>query len=249
MSEFISIALAFPTVIYTLLLGFALLYWVFVIVGALDIDMFDFGSAADGALEGVDGALDGALEGVDGALDGALEGVDGALEGATEGAAEGAAEAIDGAMESGSVLGILFRLRAVPITVSFSLIALFAWVLSVLGMRYLGGLMGGTLLGVLVGVAAFVLALPLTSLAARPLEPMFQVNTGRRKAEVVGHTATVTTGRVDSKFGHADCRVGNDFLRIEVRANPSKGIKRGQEVLVVDYDAEREAYLVEPLDD
>ena len=53
--SFLAIAMAFPTVIYSLLLGLALVYWIFVIVGALDIDMFDFGSAADGALEGVDG--------------------------------------------------------------------------------------------------------------------------------------------------------------------------------------------------
>ena len=59
MSEFLSQAFAFPTVIFSVLLGFVMLYWLFVIIGALDLDVLD----AAAGLEGAEGAIDGVAEG------------------------------------------------------------------------------------------------------------------------------------------------------------------------------------------
>ncbi|HBL31463.1 MAG TPA: hypothetical protein DD490_31955, partial [Acidobacteria bacterium] len=39
MSEFLNAILAFPTVIYTILLGVVVGYWLFVLLGALDINL------------------------------------------------------------------------------------------------------------------------------------------------------------------------------------------------------------------
>lgn len=51
MSEFLAALLSFPTVIFTGFLGLALLYWLTVIVGALDVDLFGHhGADADGDL-------------------------------------------------------------------------------------------------------------------------------------------------------------------------------------------------------
>jgi hypothetical protein len=107
MAEFLSIVLAFPTVLYTGLLGLAVLYWLFVIVGALDVNLLDPGAAADGA---VDGALKGAAE-LAGSLKGAGElagDAAGALKGLAEGGLKGAGElagdaagALKGAAEGG----------------------------------------------------------------------------------------------------------------------------------------------------
>ena len=69
MELFIQTALAMPTGIYSVMLGFLMVYWLFVIIGVADLDMLDL----DGAL---DGGVDGVKEGiVDGALDGAKEGL------------------------------------------------------------------------------------------------------------------------------------------------------------------------------
>src|SRR4051812_46032257 len=85
MAAFLAVILAFPSVIYTVLLGVVLVYWLFVFIGALHINALGEGMG-DGALEGhADGAIDGHL-------DGALEGsghADGALEGHADGAADG----------------------------------------------------------------------------------------------------------------------------------------------------------------
>lgn len=266
MAELLAAALAFPTVVYTILLVVVVVYWLFVVLGALDIDMLDIGDAdgmleggADGAAEGIaDGAFEGAGDALDGAMDGAADGLadgaadalDGAFDGAADGAAEGADGALDGAEGGAGGLADLMsalKLRSAPMTVVISSIVLTGWALSMLGMYYLGGLLPRVALVPLVGLAAFVVAVPFTSLIIRPLAPVFVGSTGRTRADVVGNTAVVTTGRVDERFGQADCKVGRDHLRIEVRARADKGIGRGQSVLVIDFDVEREAYLVEPL--
>ncbi len=58
MAELVAVLIGFPTVLFTVPFGVALLYWLFVVFGALDFHHAD----ADSALEGVaKGAADGAL--------------------------------------------------------------------------------------------------------------------------------------------------------------------------------------------
>ncbi|MEM1029614.1 MAG: glycine zipper family protein [Myxococcota bacterium] len=229
---------SFPTVVFTVLLGLALVYWVFVIVGALDIDMFD----ADGLFEGADGALDG--------VDGALDGVDGALDGVDGALDADALDAIDGADGAAGLLHAL-KLRRAPITVTFSFIALFGFIFSYLAMAYLGPLVGALLpvwaFGSAVLVAAFALSLPLTSLATKPLEPIFKPVSAKGRRDYVGAVVQVRTGRVDDGFGQADLMDEGSHLVVPVRIDVST-LKRGDRALIIDYDAEREAYVVEAYD-
>ena len=184
MAEFITGILAFPTVIFTVMLGFVLLYWCFVMFGAVDIDFLDSGGdAVEGLLEGgadgvADGILDGAADGVahglldgaadgvaDGLLDGAADGVadgvlDGAADGAVDGAIEGAAHA-KGELVAASHGGVfellsLLGLRKAPVTVVGSLLIAWNWLVSFLAMYYLGSLLDGTISHVLLGSAVFV---------------------------------------------------------------------------------------------
>jgi hypothetical protein len=257
--------------VFTALLGLSLVYWIFVILGALDIDMFDadglfegadgldgVDGALDGALEGADGALeglDGALDGADGALDGAVDGADGALEGALKGGAEGldALDGVEGVEAAEGATGLLhaLKLRRAPITVTFSFISLFGFIASYLAMSYLGPIVGTVVpswvfgSGVLVG--AFLLSLPLASIATKPLEPVFKPVTGKRRHEYVGTVVRVRTGRVDDDFGQADLSDGGNHLVIPVRIDTTT-LKKGDEALIIDYDSEREAYIVEAYD-
>ena len=106
MNEFLQEIIAFPTGVYTGLLGLVLFYWLFVIFGALDIDIIGGGGDVDGLVEGAGGKVDGLLEGAGGKVDGLLEGaggkVDGLIEGAggkVDGLIEGAGGKIDGLAE------------------------------------------------------------------------------------------------------------------------------------------------------
>lgn len=223
---------AFPTAIFSVLLALALVYWLFVIIGALDIDMLDFGEATEGMFEGA----------AEGAAEGAFEGM---AEGAAEAGAEGAAEA--GAEASAGLISAL-KLRSAPATVVLSLIFLFGWIVSFVGMRTLAewGLTGA-LVGAGLAVVAVVIAVPLTSIAIRPLAPVFEPAHARTRNELIGQFCVISTQKVTDRFGQANCHLGGDDLLIQVRGPKFNALKKGDQALIIDYDREREAYLVEPL--
>lgn len=221
MIQLLHIALSFPAVLFTVLLGAAVVYWLSVILGALDIDVFG-GSDVD-----VDGAVD-------------AGGADG-----------GAAEANAG--DAGGSAGLLsaLGLNRVPLTVSISLLALFAWVICVLLAYYLGGLghlLPGWLLGIAILVGSFLLALPLASLACRPLAPLFDVPQAKSRADYVGQVCTVTTGRVDAKFGQARIEDEGNVLLVQVRCDRDNEFTRNAQALIIDYDDARQAFVIENMD-
>jgi hypothetical protein len=102
-------------------------------------------------------------------------------------------------------------------------------------------------LGVLLG--SFLLALPLTSFAARPLAKVFAPKHAPVKSDFIGRTCTVRTGSVSNKFGEATLQDGGAGLVLRVRVEDGKLLGRGEQALIVDYDPERETYLVEPMRD
>lgn len=262
MSGLLSILLAYPTVVFTGLLGLMMLYWLFVILGALDIDLFH--ADADGALEGIDGAAKGAFEG---AAKGALE-VAGSAKGAFEAAgkggadavvdvlggadgADGALDAVDGKAEAASGLLHALNLRRAPVTVTFSFIVLFGWILSYIGVHYLGSSIGAILptwlFSTLVLVASIVGSLPLASLATKPMQGVFDTKAGPQRIDFIGSEVRIRTGSVDTEFGQAELDDGQAGMIIQVRNEGGK-LKRGDRALIIDFDRETEAYVVEAYD-
>ena len=116
----IDASVQFPTVIFTIGLLVALVYWLFVILGALDIDLL-------GGADDVSGALKGAGEAVTGGVKGAAEAVTGGVKGGAE-----AAHAHD----VGGGLWAWLGLATVPVTVSMSVVLLLTWAGSILAMQY-----------------------------------------------------------------------------------------------------------------
>lgn len=226
MNELLEASLRFPTVIFTIGLGIALVYWVFVLLGALDIDLFGSAEASGAAKGGAE-----ALKGIKGLADpggGGHGGVDG----------------------DGGVWHTL-GLASVPITISFSVIMLLGWVMSLLGMRYAGAAVGDLAgwLPALMMMAVLIVAVVLGGVVLRPLGPFFEIQTGKSNRDYVGSTCTITTGRVDDDFGQATIEDGGTVLVIPVRCDRADALGRGAKALVIDFDRAREAYLVAPLTD
>jgi hypothetical protein len=234
-TELVEASLRFPTVIFTIGLGIALIYWAFVLLGALDIDLLGGGDVA-GAGKGI-GDLGGAAKGI----------------GDVAGAAKGAGEALGGGGgdgdvgKSGGSGGGLLGLGSVPITISLSFVLLGAWCASLLGMFYGASILGdGVLLALAVLVLALLLALPIAAILVKPLAPVFAVREGKSNRDYVGHVCTVTTGHVDADFGQATIEDGATVLVIPVRCDRTGAFTRGAKALIVDFDDTRQAYIVEP---
>lgn len=227
MNELATASLQFPTVVFTIVLGIVLVYWLFVLLGALDIDLF----GGD-----VDVDVSGAAKGIGDVLTGGAKG--GAEAFHADGGADGDADADAGGLWHGLGLG------DVPVTISVSLIVMISWCGSLLVMHYLAGTAGWQRAIVL--VVAIVIALPIAALLVRPLAPVFAVKEGKSNADYIGHGCTITTGSVDDNFGQATVEDGGTVLVIQVRCGEPGKLARGDKALIIEFDQARQAYVVEP---
>ncbi len=242
MDQFLNVALSFPAAIFTVLLGVALVYWLFVIVGAAHVNLLGegvFEGAADGALDGVaKGALEGATKGV---LEGAAEHLD----------AVGTADGIDGG--AAGLMNAL-RLRAAPATVVLSVLILFSWMIVIGAMQLLGAFAVGGSAGTIVKLALLVLvpvvALFPTSIVIRPLAKVFTPPPVARHESLVGKICTIRTGTVTDRFGEATLEDGGAGFVVRVRIDAGGDtLARGDQALIVGYDADRQEFTVAPMVD
>lgn len=243
LNDFFLQVLAFPTVVFTGLLVLMLLYWLFVMFGALDLDFL--GGKLDGLADAATGKLDGLGDAASAKLD--------SLADAAMAKAEAAGEAAQQIHEGLSLLTFFswLGLGRVPVTVTLSLIALIGWAASMLLMRWLSPVLDPyvphVVSGILVlGLSAFA-SIPATRLSTKPLERFFRTKEASRRRDLVGRTCRISTAGVDERFGQATIEDGADAFVIQVRAEPGQQFERGQEALIIAYDAAQEAYRVEGL--
>ncbi len=223
MNELLQSSLQFPTVVFTIALGIALVYWLFVLLGALDLDLLGTGHP-DIDVSGVHADVGDASGG--GHDTGGGHDADGDADGASGGV--------------WSALG----LGTVPLTISISFILLVGWVGSLLGMHYLVGDSGfgrAILLPLML-----ILALPIAALLVRPLAPVFRIKEGKSNADYVGHICTVTTNSVDDTFGFANIEDGGSLVQISVRCDKTGKLARGDKALIIEFDPAKRIFVVEP---
>ncbi|MBX3225937.1 MAG: DUF1449 family protein [Labilithrix sp.] len=233
MGHFLGVALGFPMAIYSGLLALAIVYWLFVLVGAVHV-----------SFDGADGAVDGAMEGATkGALDGAVDAVDLDLD------VGGASEVDLDVHGDGGHAGLLnaLKLRSAPATLVLSLIVFFAWILGMFGAAAIDAFG----LGIAAKLALFVLAPVVgvfpTSVVIRPLARTLKPVQATKRAQLVGKLCTIRTGTVTDRFGEALLEDGGSGLVVRVRVDAGEKLGRGDQALIVSYDEESQEFTVAPL--
>lgn len=147
---------------------------------------------------------------------------------------------LDGVLDGGGVLATL-GLTSVPPAVAISLVAVFAWFVSLVGTVVLDalGASGVALvaLGLAVALAAVVLGSLVAALAARPLARLYVADPPNRLADFIGKPCVIHTKTVTESFGMAQVtdREGTSLL-LQVRADPAEQLTLGDTALVFDYD-------------
>lgn len=232
MHEFLYTTFGYPTIIFTVLLMLAFLYWTLVILGVLGIEVLDIDVDVDGVAEGMNGAAEGVV--------------------ATEGVAA------EGASDGGSAMGLLaallhgLRLNDVPLTLVLSMVTLLSWIIAQVcsslvlvhwdsGARWVGG--------TVVLVVAPVIALFASGVLLRPLGGLLKPEPQTRREDWVGKIVVIDTSRVDRSFGTARADDGGAGLILQVRCDPGNGLQRGSRALVIAFDVGSDAYEVAPVDD
>lgn len=257
MEAFLAAIVSFPTVVFTVPLLIIVGYWLLVIVGAVGSDLLD---GATGKLEGaasakIEGLADAALAKVDGAADVALAKVDGVADAAL-GKVDGAADTASGKLEvaAGAAVGAsalsAIGFGKMPATVVISSLVLWAWAVSVSGVLWLGKLgLAGPVTGLGVAVAAVFVGGAVTGMIARLAERAMPKHRPIRRSQLVGKIASVTTGRVDERFGQATLYADGGELVVDVRCDTPNRLARHVKVVLVSYDDERHVYAVEAFEE
>lgn len=221
MNDFLYTTFGYPTIVFTILLVVAFIYWTMVIIGAVGIDVLDID--AEGAAEG---ATEGATEGV-GETQGDLVGVFG------------------GVLTRLKLRNVPFTLILSAVVLTSWVIAQLLSALVLVHWAEPLRSIGATAVLLIVPVVS----LPLTSVVLRPLGALLTPEEQTKRSDWIGKIIVIDTSYVDGKFGTARADDGGAGLLFQVRCDGENRLKRGDRVLVVAFDTKADAYDVTPVDD
>lgn len=193
MGELFAVAFSWINLPYTIIMGVLFVYWLMVIIGALDVEVFDF----DVEFEGV--------------------------------------------------LGIL-NVGNVPFSIWLSVFGLQTWLYSIM-LNILAdsfGLLNGLLF--VRFLLIFAIIVPFSSITTKfitkPLDKLF-ANTAKSKKDFISHECEITSSTVDETFGTAEITMDGSPQIIDVRCKKEEGLKKGEKVLICDFDEKDDTFLVE----
>ncbi|WP_165795185.1 hypothetical protein [Deinococcus koreensis] len=150
------------------------------------------------------------------------------------------------AATSAGVLGRL-GLGGVPALLVLTLLSFIGWVLTYLLQLLLWPGLPAALrlpVGLLTLLGALVAATLLTSWLLRPLRRLLQKVEPGQPRSLVGRVGQVLSARVDERSGRAAVEDGGAGLILQVRAQPPDQPRRGERVVLLDYDPAENSYLV-----
>jgi hypothetical protein len=220
MVEFFTAAFAPVNVLFTVLLLVLGLYWVMVILGVLDIDLFHIDLSGGELDVDVDADVDAGGH-VDGVEPGILH----------------------------SVLHF-FYIGEVPTMLLVSVMALSLWAFSMLGNHWLNPEGSGAMaVAILFGnLAVSTLVLKFVAFPLRKLYLML-LKDYNAPGDVVGKVCRVVTTRVTlERMGQAEVPTKGAPILLNVLACDEHVFKRGEEALVVERDVAKGTYRIAPVD-
>lgn len=227
--EVLTTALSFPSVIFTVLLGFVVLFWSSVILGGVDPNALD--GDPDVHVDGGDADLH--------ADHGDVE--------------HGDAE--HGDYHGGGVLSSMLaflNFGSVPLSIIFSSTVLFGWIGSMVLQLSAGPTVAAMMPPFAAAAAIFVasglVSMGLTGFVTRPLRGAFKIESRHAEQTIVDCVCTISTSKVTANFGQALYETSGAPLNLSVRCTQENTLKKGSKAVIIGYDAETNTYEVGELE-
>jgi hypothetical protein len=148
----------------------------------------------------------------------------------------------------GGMSGVMIALGLVgiPITIILSFIILFAWLGTYLASLYVlsyfdAGLWfwAGAFAAIIVSV---VMAIPMTIAMTKPMRRFFNISYATKSNDLIGEICQVITSEVSDIFGEAELHKEGDHYIFQVRAKQGNLIKKGDDIVLIEYDHEQHLY-------
>ena len=225
MQELLQAAIEPVNIVYTTLLVMVLLYWISVVIGALDANSLDLDLDVD-----VDVDLD-----VDVDVDADVD-IDADAD--TEVSNFGFAAALS-----------FFNFGKIPFMFLFSFIAFSMWAVSILANYYMTG--GGTTLFAFILIFPnLMIALITTKILSTPLLPVFKDyrNEGAAPIDYIGLTCKLKISTGNGQIGQAEVIYDGNPLLITVKANESgQSFAKGDQALIIGKTEDKKYYKIRAL--
>ncbi len=218
MSSLFAALTSFPAVVYTVLLGVVLVYWLLAIIGLVD---FEAGADVDIGADAADAGDIGDTG------DGGPEGLSGL-------AAWLVAFGLNGVPFS-----IVVSLLALVGWFLTGMASLTLLPLVPDALRWAAGA------GVLLAAAA--LSIVIAAQLVRPMRGLFVTHRAISNAALVGQVCKVLTGVVDERQGRAEVAQRGAGINIRVWAPAPNSLRRGDAALITEYDSARQRYRIDAL--
>lgn len=217
---------------YTIFLGLVMLYWLTVLIGALDLDFLNIDLDADADLD-----LD-----VDIDLD-----VDADLDVDVDADADLDADA-DGEVSTGGGWFVstasFFNVGKVPFMIFLSFLVLATWLTSVLSNYYLGH---KPWLPWAILIPNLIVGLMATKLLTAPFVSSFSKmnQSGPQNKSFIGKICTVVLDVRPGKKGQADLEIQEDHYLLKIKAqDASASLKKGEKALIIELEEETDTFIV-----
>jgi len=231
MMELINAAFSPVNLPLTVTLILMLLYWITVILGVLDVELFDID--LDSGLD-VEPDVDFGMD-VDADVDVDVD-VDADVDVGVEG------------MGFGRSMLAFFYVGEVPVMILFSLLILSLWTISMLANYYLNPL-GSVLVGIPLLAGNVVVSLLICKVIGMPLNKFYSSLNRDSNAprDVMGRICVVITSSVSKKMGQAEVKTRGAPILLNVVSEDDHVFNKGDEAVITGKDEQSGVYTIAPV--
>ncbi|MEL7120464.1 MAG: hypothetical protein AAFO07_13520 [Bacteroidota bacterium] len=218
MQELIQVAFAPINLFYTILFLFVILYWLSVILGAIDMSAFDFDVEVDADLD-IDVDLDADVD--------------------TE---------VSGTSASWlAAILHFFNFGKLPFMIVITAVTIVGWPLSILSNYYLGGNSWGFALALFIPIL-FISLLVAKILTSPLVPVFERLDSAANEIDYIGKVCKLRLPASHTKFGQAEVMVNDVSLLINVKTKDDQStLSRGEEALIIGKTPDEKYYLIQKL--
>ncbi len=156
----------------------------------------------------------------------------------------------DSSSSSGVLTGLMLKLGlfGVPFTIILSFLALYGLVICYFMVKFSNTLLPSEALQSAVGLVIFPVSLyfsaKLSAASIKPMRKLFARPPQNISKHIIGQTAIVRSSVVNQNMGEAVLADGGAGLILKVRCQQDQSFKKGDEVVLLQYEANSQIYHV-----
>lgn len=231
MQELFNAAFSSVNIFPTILLLVILAYWLFVIVGALDMDFLNVEVDTGDIDVDIDANVD-----VEADID---------MDGDLDADADLDTDTGDVLISMNSILGF-FNLGKVPFMLLLSFFILPMWIISILTNHIIHN--QSLFIALLLLIPNIILSLVVSKVLTTPFAILYtrMIKNNDAGFKYAGKMCKIILPASDNRIGQAEINHNNSTYRINVQTKEGTQIEKGESALVINYIENKKCYLVEP---